>query len=417
MDKEISPEVRRRARNKRLIIVVVAVAGFALLVWLLTMVGGRSIDARDIRLATADRGTIDAAISATGQVLPAFEQTITSPIASRIVEVYARGGDSLSAGTPLLLLDLEQAGNELKSLTAQQQIKRLEMEKDEIELATQLSNLEMQLEVKEMVVNRLHADYENELRLDSLGSGTGEKVRQAELAYKTGILELEQLRKQLDGARLKADASKNVSRLDMDVFSASIAEKQRTLDEAKLLSPRAATLTYIADEIGRRVSPGEKLAVIADLGHFKVEGQIADTYAARLTLGQRVTVMVGKEKTQGSITNIQPSSAAGVVAFTVSLPDNAVSFLRPGLRADLFVMTDIKADCVRIPRTQAYQGAGKHELWVMDADGSHLEKRNVMLGEGGTEYVEVKSGITPGEQVAISMPESVPASAKTLKIK
>ena len=55
-----------------------------------------------------------------------------------------------------------------------------------------LNYLEMQAKVKEMDVNRLHAEVINERRLDSIGSGTGERVREAEFAYETGRLQLEQ---------------------------------------------------------------------------------------------------------------------------------------------------------------------------------------------------------------------------------
>lgn len=417
MDKEISPEIRRKARRKRLAIAAGCLAAFILFIVFLSTLGGRSVDSRDIRLARADRGTVDASISATGLVVPAFEQTITSPISSRIIEVYARSGDTLVEGTPLLLLDLEQTRNELMALTSQQRIKELEMEKNRVELSTRISDMEMQLKVKEMTISRLAADLVNERRLDSLGSGTGEKVRQAELAYNTGLLELDQLRRQLDGARLTAGATMDVNQLDLTVFGTTIAEKQRTLDDAKLLSPRAATLTYIADEIGRPVSKGEKLAVIADLAHFKVEGQIADNYANRLTIGQRVAVLSGRERSEGTITNIQPSSAGGTVTFTVSLADNAASSMRPGLRTDLYVMTDVKSDRLRIPRAPYYRGAGKYDMWVATPDGARLEKRIVTLGEGGTEYVEVVAGIRQGEEVAILVPDDIPSSASRLKIK
>ncbi len=417
MDKEISPEIRRRARRKRIIIASAAAAAFIVVICYLTTLGGRTVNSRDIRLASADRGTIDAAISATGQVVPAFEQTITSPIASRIMEVYARSGDTLSAGTPLLLLDLEQTRGELDALTSQRRIKELEMERSRVDLATRLSDLEMQVKVKEMTVSRLAADLVNERRLDSLGSGTGEKIRQAQLAYDTGVLELAQLRKQLEGSRRAADASLDVNRLDISIASATIADKQRTLDESKLLSPRAATLTFIVDEIGRQVGAGERLAVIADLEHFKVEGQIADKYANDMTVGQRVVVVSGKSKIDGVVTTIRPSSAGGVVSFSVSLPDDAGSRLRPGLRTDLYVMTDVKDDCTRIPRSGYYQGPGRYDLWIATDGATRLERREVTLGEGGTEYVEVKEGIAPGEEVAIVVPSDIPSAAKKLKIK
>ena len=56
-----------------------------------------------------DSGSIDVSITASGRVVPAFELTITSPISSQILEVYAHSGDTVDVGTPLMRLDLEQA--------------------------------------------------------------------------------------------------------------------------------------------------------------------------------------------------------------------------------------------------------------------------------------------------------------------
>ena len=380
------------------------------------MMGGGSVNSRDIILAPADRGAMEAAVNATGKVVPAFEQTITSPIASRIVEVYAKSGDTLQVGTPLLLLDLESDERELESLLDQQSIKQLERQKERVNTATRLSDLEMQLKVKEMTVDRLRAAVDNERRLDSLGSGTGEKVRQAQLAYDTGRLELEQLRVQLDGERDLAQASEAVRDLDMNVFASTIASKRRTLEDARLLSPRSAVLTYIADEIGSPVAPGEKLAVIADLSHFKLEGQVADTYAGKLAAGQRVIVVLGKERIEGSVSAIRPSSAGGVVTFAVRINDEGASGLRPGLTADIYLLTAVKEDVVRIPRGTYYKGPGKYELWVEDSGENSIVRRSVTLGDGNSDFVEVVTGISPGERVVINgyAPET---PRKSLKIK
>ena len=66
-----------------------------------------SVEASSLKWVSVDRGTVDVAISGTGEVVPAFEEVINSPITSRIVEVYHRSGDVVEAGTPLIRLDLE----------------------------------------------------------------------------------------------------------------------------------------------------------------------------------------------------------------------------------------------------------------------------------------------------------------------
>ncbi len=159
---------------------------------------------------------------------------------------------------------------------------------------TALADLEMRISIKEMAVSRLRAELEAERRLDSLGSGTGEKVAQAELAWNTGVLELDQLRRQLDSEKRIREAEGNSRRLDMSVFDKNMAEKQRQLDQARIRSPRSAILTSIISDIGRQISPGEKIATVADLSQFKIEGEIADSYVDRVVPGVNVIIRIGR---------------------------------------------------------------------------------------------------------------------------
>lgn len=116
-------------------------------------------------------------------------------------------------------------------------MKQHEMEQQNANTDTHLSDLAMQIKVKEMALNRLEVELRNERYLDSIGSGTGDRVRQAELAVKTGRLELEQLRQQLANERRVAAAGKNVKNLDIDIARKSLGEMERTLDDAKVLAP------------------------------------------------------------------------------------------------------------------------------------------------------------------------------------
>ena len=234
---------------------------------------------RSATVAEVPLGTIESSIGGTGRVVPACEMIINSPITSRIVEVYCKAGDSLAAGTPLLRLDLTSAETELRRMADERRHKVLEGEQTVLNNRTFLSDLEMQVKVKAMNLNRLEQEVINERRLDSIGSGTGERVREAELACSTARLELQQLKAQLENERASRGNSQKMKQLELSIFDNNLSEKQRTLEDAKLRSPRAATLTYIADEVGRQVSEGERVAVIADLSHFKVAAEVTDVNA------------------------------------------------------------------------------------------------------------------------------------------
>ena len=88
-----------------------------------------SLNRKDLTISTVDQGVIEVSVSASGKVIPAFEEIINSPINTRIVEIYKKGGDSVDVGTPILKLDLQSAETEYKKKLDEQQMKQLELEK------------------------------------------------------------------------------------------------------------------------------------------------------------------------------------------------------------------------------------------------------------------------------------------------
>ena len=281
-------------------------------------------------------------------------------------------------------------------------MKNHELDQQRVNSDTRLSDLAMQVKVKEMTLSRLEAELRNERYLDSIGSGTGDRVRQAELAVSTGRLELEQMKQQLANEKRIAQASENVKHLDIDITSRSLNEMSRTLSDARVSSPRDATLTFIHDQIGEKVSEGQKIAVIADLGHFRVDGEISDSYANKIGVGSQAIVRIGKERLKGVVSNLTPQSQNGVIKFTVRLEEDAHPRLRSGLKTDIYVACDVVDDAIRIPNGSYYTGPGTYNLFLMSEDGKKLEKHEVKLGSSNYEYVEVQSGIRPGDRVVLS---------------
>ena len=401
MDREIPKEVRQKERNKKLIrygvIAVVCVVVISLLVSLMRT----GVKTKDLIFSTVDRGQIEVSVSASGKVVPAFEEIINSPINTRIVEVYRKGGDSVDVGTPILKLDLQSTETEYKKLLDEEQMRSYQLDQQRINNETKLKDLAMQIEVSEMKLNRMRVELRNERYLDSLGSGTTDQVRQAELNVNVAELELKQLKQQRDNEQKVLDAEYKVKELEFAIFRKSLAEMKRTLDDAQVRSPRKAILTYINNQIGVQVNEGSQIAVISDLSHFKVEAEIADTYGDRVAAGGRAIVKIGSEKLEGQVSSVTPLSKNGVISFTVQLENDSHRRLRSGLKTDVYVMNAVKEDVMRIANASYYVGRGEYELFVRTSD-QEIEKRKVQLGDSNFEFVEVVSGLEPGEEVVIS---------------
>ena len=401
MDREIPKEVRDKERKKKFIkygaIGVAAVVCIAVLISFMRS----SVNKKDLVFSEVDNGTIEVSVSASGKVVPAFEEIINSPINTRIVEVYRKGGDSVDVGTPILKLDLQSTETEYKKLLDEEQMKRYQLEQLKVNNNTYLSDLSMQVKISAMKLNRMEVELRNERYLDSLGSGTTDKVRQAELNFNTGKLELEQLRQQYANESKVKEADLKVKELEFNIFSKSLAEMKRTLDDAQIRSPRKAILTYINNQVGAQVAEGSQVAIISDLSHFKVEGEIADTYGDRVAAGGRAIVKIGNEKLEGTVSSVTPLSKNGVISFIVQLNEDNNKRLRSGLKTDVYVMNAVKEGVLRLANASYYVGRGEYELFVQDSK-DEVVKSKVQLGDSNFEYVEVISGLKPGDKVVVS---------------
>lgn len=401
MDREIPKEVRNKERNKKIIryggIGVASVIVISVLISFMRT----GVKTKDLVFSTVDKGTIEVSVSASGRVVPAFEEIINSPINTRIVEIYKKGGDSVDIGTPILKLDLQSVETDYKKLLDEEQMRSYKLNQLRVNNQTKLNDLAMKIKVSAMQLNRKKVELRNEQYLDSLGSGTTDKVRQAELSYNVAQLEYEQLKQQYDNEKEVLAAEYKVQELDFSIFRKGLAEMKRTLDDAQVRSPRKAILTYINNQIGAQVSQGSQLAVISDLSHFKVEGEIADTYGDRVAAGGKAIVKIGSDKLEGTVSSVTPLSKNGVISFTVQLNEDNNRRLRSGLKTDVYVMNAVKEDVMRIANASYYVGRGEYDLFVRDSD-KEIVKRKVQLGDSNFEFVEVISGLQPGDQVVVS---------------
>lgn len=398
MDREISPKEQKKRKIKKIMTVAIPIVIIFAGIILSISFMAPSMKRESLDFITVDKGTVETSADASGKVVPAYELIITSPVATRILEIYCHEGDNVEKGESLMKLDLASEETELQNLADQRMMKRYDTEQTILDSRTYLTNLEMQIKAKEMSVARLKTETSNERRLDSIGSGTGDRVREAELAYQTAVLELDQMRKQLHNEQLSHAAARKTKELEEGITAKNLAEKKRTLDDARIKAPAAATVTYLNSSLGTSISSGEKLAVLSDLNHFKILAQMPESNVDKLSLGSEVNVRVGKKALTGRIGTITPQSNNGVVSFTVLLDNDSDERLRSGVRAEINVLYDIKEGVMRMPNGSYYHGPGKYILFVDNGEGA-LERREVMLGDGNFDYVEVQSGLRPGEKV------------------
>lgn len=400
MDRQLTNKEKWQDRRKVIIRWSAGGAAAVAAVVLLAFLIQPSVRESSIRLAAADTGSIEFAVSATGKVVPGYEEIINSPISSRVMEVYRRAGETVEAGEPLLRLELSEVQTDYDNMLDEEKMKELKLEQLRITNRNNISEMEMNIGIQEMELDRKAAALRNERYLDSLGAGTPDKVREAELDYTVSSLKLEDSRRKLDNQRELTAADEAVAELELSIFRKNMEQTRRKLYDAGIRAPYAATITFIKSDIGAQVGQGEKLAMLADLTRFKVEGELGDMQAGKIAEGYRTTVLAGRDTLTGTVSVLSPTSTNGLIQFTVQLDDESATGLRSGLKCDIYVVYAYRENVLRLPSGTYYKGAGNYDLFVRERD--RLVRRRVVLGEANYDYVEVISGMEPGEQAVIS---------------
>lgn len=323
-----------------------------------------------------------------------------SPVSTKIMEVYKKAGDMVNEGDVILKLDLVTIHTDIEKQENELKMKRYKLEQEKITAQSALSDIEMEIEISEMQIKRMEVLLKNERYLDSIGAGTSDKIRQAELDFAVDRQKLKQLKRKYENQKRMMESNDKVLELDYAIAQKNAMLKNKTMAEAQVRSPRTATLTWVNDQLGAKIAEGEQLAIISDLSHYKVEAEVSESYGNRVLSGSDVVVKTAGKELRGKVGNVVPSVRDGIIGFTVFLENNRHELLRSGLKVDVYVVHAVQESVLRIANRSYYTGAGEYDLWVV-RNGEAL-KRKVALGESSYSYVEVKEGLDEGEVVITS---------------
>lgn len=415
MDREIPAEVKKQKMLKRLLRLAVTGTAATAALLILSRVLGNDLHENELFIRKVDRGPIEISVSASGKLMPLQEEIIVTPINTRILEVYKNPGDSVDEGDPLLKLELASVETEYRQKLDEREMMKSKLEQARVRLNGTISELEMQRRVKSMQAKQLYTDLQDERYLDSIGAGTPDKIRRAELNYEETKLELQLLEQKIENEHKNARAELRVQELELGILDKTLEEKARLLKDARILSPRKATLTFINRQIGSQVPQGTQVAVVSDLTRLKVDCEIGDQHREKLSVGAKAVIKTGDTELRGTVVTVTPSVTNGIVYFTV-VPDEADHpGLRSGLSVDIHVLYGLRQNVLRIPNGTFFKyGPGLYDLWIVRE--GRAEKREVSLGESSYEYVEIADGLNEGDRVILSDMERY-KDKQTLKIR
>ena len=402
MDRPLDPSFRRRRRIRQ---IARSLAGLAALVSLFVWLPGwirPSVDSGRIRTAQVQRGAVEETITASGTVVPRFEQILFSPVSTRLVRILHKPGDLLRQGEAIVELDLNAARLEVEKRAEELALKQNQRTRIELEERKNLIDLETSRRLKKLDQERRQTRTAQYLELQRIGAVSGEQLRQAQLEEERAGIELQQLEENRRNLIESTRARLQALQLEMKTLEREGEEARRRLERAHIRADREGVLTSVSPVVGAPVGRGQEIARVADLSSFRVDVRVSDIHAQRLRTGLPVRLRIGEEAyVEGRISRILPTVDDNVIDLEVELDDPAHPLLRPNQRVDAYIVTARKARSLRLSRGPFINGgAGLHEVFVVH--GETAVKKEVRIGLASFEYYEVVEGLLEGDEVIIS---------------
>ncbi len=400
MDRPIAKEIQRNRSIRTYIIVAIIVASVVAGVFLFRNSLRPTLNKNRLRVATAEQGPLKSTLTASGEVIPEFEQVLTSPIRASLEDVLVSVGDQLSPGQQLMELDKAQPLLEYAKMQSQLAIRQNNMEKLKLRLAGDLRDLKVRDTIKLLKIKRLKSELETEKDLLEMGGGVKEDLERIKLNLKIAQLERAQILNEMTNAEATIQADIKDEALQMTIQRQNMEELERKLQLANIQARRAGVLTWVYDKIGSSINEGEILARIADLRSFKIVGKCSDAYAEMLSIGMPAIIDVNGIKLEASVSNISPTVENNTIRFEAQLNDNNHSSLRPNMKVEIYVVTASKNEAITVANGPAFKGRKKQFIYILK--GNEAIRREVEIGLTNFDLVEITRNVEPGEKVIIS---------------
>lgn len=248
-----------------------------------------------------------------------------------------------------------------------------------------------------------------------------EGVARKKLAYAT-FERYQQLYKEQAISRQEYDikqtenemATQNLARAQARLKQAQQGAKAATTvaDYTRIVAPISGVVVSRQADLGGSVFPGQPIMTIEDDGTYQLELAIPETMAAKVRPGTPVQVTMDAISTvfASKISEIVPAADPASRTFTAKIALN-----QKGLKSGMFGRGTIGlgtgAKGIMIPKSALLERGSLVSVWVVDKE-KIARLRLVKTGKTSAERVEVLSGLSDGEQIAISALDKISDGAK-----
>ncbi len=194
----------------------------------------------------------------------------------------------------------------------------------------------------------------------------------------------------------------------------SLDDVQYNFEHTTVVAPRDGVVLQKHVEEGTVIpagtaalSQGTAIVTIADITEMYVMTDVDEVDISRVKIGQPVDISVEtltNVKIIGRVDKLYPQGQEkeNVIYFPVRIKVlDLHSELRPGMTADVTILTAERKDVLLVPDSAIDRSAGEPSVLLLSAPGGESHSRKVMVGVTNYEQTEIISGLQEGDTLVL----------------
>jgi HlyD family secretion protein len=175
-----------------------------------------------------------------------------------------------------------------------------------------------------------------------------------------------------------------------------------SLGQLNLRAPVTGQLSGFEIQLGQSVQQGERVGQIDSAGNSKLEADVDEYYLGRVSIGQTATADVEGKTYKLRVNKVYPQVRNGQFKVDLVFVGAEPKSLQRGQTIQARLTFGDASRAVMIPDGAFFNDTGGQWVFVVDKGGNSATRRQVQLGRRNTDYIEVLSGLSPGERVITS---------------
>jgi HlyD family secretion protein len=366
-----------------------------------------------VHALTVKRGSIRSLVSTNGKVEPVqnFNFEAHAPIATTVKRLVVKEGDHVRKGQ--LLLELDDSDIRSQAARAQAQIKTAQANLAATKSSgtqEELITLSTQLIKARNARDRAQRNLEAYRRLQQEGAASPGEVRQAEETVQSAQADVSMLEQKQKDRYSPPEIARTVAQAAE--AQAAYEDAVDALSKSSVRAPFDGTVYSLPVKQGAFVQTGDLLLQEADLSKVLVRAFVDEPDIGRLQIGERVEAtwdaIPGRIWT-GTVSNV-PSTVKRQgnrnVGETTCLIDNQDLRLLPNINLGVTIVVAEHNNVLTLQRDAMH--IDDSEPYVFKIVDDRIKRQNIQFSLQNLTRVEVTSGLSEGDQVALPADEMKP---------